>query len=137
MQRRLRRALGRDKGYLDIRPNVAIDSGVAHDPCEILVVVDLAVAHREYRTVGIADRLGLCALEERQLGVSERELPVRANPAGPAFRTPVRDRVNHRGDVGDAWRPVKIPLTCNSTHRWKVSLRLAIAGASHADCRAK
>jgi hypothetical protein len=43
MQRRLRRALGRDKGYLDIRPNVAIESGVAHDPREILVVVDLAL----------------------------------------------------------------------------------------------
>jgi hypothetical protein len=110
---------------------------LAHDLREILVVVDLAVADCEYRTVGIADRLGFCALEKRQPGVSERELPVRANPAGPSFRTPVRNGVYHRGDVGDTWRAVKIPLTCNSAHRWKISLQLAIAGASHADCRAK
>ena len=50
---------------LDIGTDVAIDPRLAHDLCEIPVVVDLTVADCEYRPGGVADGLRLSTLEER------------------------------------------------------------------------
>src|SRR5260370_36513509 len=103
---------------LDVGANVEIVTRLAHEGSQLPMIVNLAVADHENRVSPVADGLRFRSFKERESRVSQCELAIRAEPAGLAFRSAMRERINHGGNetLLEPSAPA-VPIPRNPCHR--------------------